>query len=110
MSKDTLTGLLLDEELVLTLEELSRACSVQSDWIVELVNEAILQPGGSDTVHWRFSGTSLCRARTVKRLQQDLGVNIAGAALVLDLVNEIESLRTHLSILKPLSDSDRSDG
>jgi len=100
MRDDILTGLLLDEECSLTLVELGRACMVHAEWIVELVDEGILEPRGRDTAHWRFSGPSLLRARTVMRLQKDLGINIAGAALVLDLMDEIEGLRAHLHVLE----------
>ncbi len=101
MKGETLTGLLLDERCTLTLVDLSRACRVHAEWIIGLVEEGILEPTGSDTRHWRFPGSSLQRARTVRRLQQDLGVNIAGAALILELTGEIEVLRTHLQVLDP---------
>ena len=99
MSTELLTGLLLDEESLLTLDELSRACRVQADWIIELVDEGVLEPSGHDVTHWVFSGPSLHRARAARRLQQDLGVNIAGAALVLDLMEEIADLRAQLCVL-----------
>lgn len=90
-----LAGLLLDEECTLTLGELCRACMVSAEWIVELVDEGILEPAGQDIAHWRFSGPSLQRALIVMRLQRDLAINLAGAALVLDLMEEIETLRSY---------------
>ncbi len=99
IGKEVLTGLLLDEESSLTLGELSRACTVHAEWIIELVDEGILEPVGSDIAHWRFSGACLHRAHTTLRLQRDLGINLAGAALVLDLVEEVESLRSQLHAL-----------
>ncbi len=98
MNKTILTGLLLDEGSSLTLGELSRACRVHAEWIVELVDEGILQPRGSELIHWRFNGNCLQRIRTVRHLQQDLGVNIAGAALALDLLDEIETLRARIYV------------
>lgn len=98
MNKTILTGLLLDERSSLTLGELSRACRVHAEWIVELVDEGILQPSGTDLIHWRFTGSCLQRIRTVRHLQQDLGVNIAGAALALDLLDEIDTLRARIYI------------
>lgn len=98
--KKCLTGLLLDERSLLTLGELSRACMVSAERIVELVDEGILEPVGQDIAHWRFSGPSLQRALIVMRLQRDLSINLAGAALVLDLIDEIEMLRSHLQLLE----------
>ena len=98
MARDTVTGVLLDEEYELTLDELCRACSVQSQWVVELVNEGVLEPRGSDMEHWQFTGLSLYRVRTARRLQQDLGVNVEGIAVVLELMEEIRELRSSLRI------------
>ena len=97
MSEKVLTGLIVDEEMTLTLAELSRACCVHAEWIVELVEEGILEPQGELVSGWYFSGPSLRRARMAVHLQQDLGVNLAGAALVLDLMDELESLRHRVS-------------
>ena len=99
MKQDILTGLLLDDEVSLSLGELCRVCTVHAEWIIELVDEGILEPHGPDAAHWRFSGPSLVRALRTRRLQQDLGINLAGAALVLDLLDEIENLHARLRVL-----------
>jgi chaperone modulatory protein CbpM len=96
MSKEIVSGLLLDEVSSLTLDELCQACREHSEWIMQLVDEGILEPTGRQVTTWRFTAVSLQRARTVRRLQQDLGINLAGAALVLDLMDEIDSLRARL--------------
>lgn len=95
-----LAGLLMDEACQLTLGELSRACRVHAEWIVELVEQGIIEPRGQELHHWRFSGSSLNRVMQVQRLQRDLGVNLAGAALALDLLDEIRVLRNRLSIIE----------
>ncbi len=93
MNTKVLSGVVLDEEAVLSLGDLCYACSRHAEWIVELVDEGILQPTGRIQDQWHFPGTSLQRARTAMRLQQDLHINLAGVALALDLMDEIESLR-----------------
>ena len=87
------------EEDSLTLGQLCRACGVHADWIISLVEEGIIEPQGEDIRLWRFSGASLVRARIALRIQRDLGVNLAGIALVLDLIEELESLRAHMKTL-----------
>lgn len=96
MIEKTLTGILLDEQTELTLTELCRACSRPAEWVIELVEEGVLEPAGREQSHWRFHATSLQRARAATRLQQDLGINLAGVALALDLLDEIETLRARL--------------
>ncbi len=96
MNDEILNGLLLDEECTLTLGEMSRACAMHAEWILELVEEGILEPSGEEMSHWRFTAPALLRARTVMHLQRDLGVNLSGAALVVDLLDEIQMLRQQL--------------
>jgi chaperone modulatory protein CbpM len=88
-----LEGILLDEETKVSLTEICKACGVHAETITEMVDYGILEPVGGDVTHWRFSGTSLRRVSTVVRLQRDLGVNLAGAALALDLLDQLAELR-----------------
>lgn len=89
---------------VVTLAELCRSCGVQSDWVVELVDEGILEPQGSDPTAWRFSAISITRTRIAWRLQHDLGVNRAGIAVALNLLEERQELHIHLQRLERSAD------
>lgn len=86
----------VDDSLSFTLEELCRACGAEAARVVALVEEGVLEPSGSGLNDWTFSGPSLKRARTALRLLNDLELGVGGAALVLDLLDEIESLRSQL--------------
>ena len=94
------TGCILEEEGGLTLGELCRACAVHAEHIIELVDEGVLEPAGIETTQWRFSGVCVHRVNVVVRLQHDLGVNLAGAAVILDLMEEIRQLRVQLNRLE----------
>lgn len=86
----------------LTLEDLCRACAAQTDIIIELVSEGVIDnmamPLDMPPEHWRFTGLHLHRAKVALRLHRDLGVNFAGAALALDLMDELELLRTKIRV------------
>jgi len=86
----------LEEELELSLAELCQACRLPAEQVIELVEEGVVEPVGRDSARWRFTGTSLHRVRCAIQLHSDLGINWSGAALALDLLEEIESLRTRL--------------
>lgn len=94
-----LSGMILEELTELTLFEVGRACSVHADCIVELVQEGVISPSGREPHRWRFNGTHMRRATVALRLQRDLGINYAGAALVLQLLDDIEALRARIRIL-----------
>jgi len=87
---------ILEEQIQLTLTDLCCACAVHTEQIIELVDVGVLEPLGGEPAHWRFGGASLHRARMALRLQRDLEINLAGAALALELLDEIESLRMRL--------------
>ena len=87
---------ILEEQTQLTLDDLCRACAVNATLIVELVDVGVLEPVGREPALWCFGGASLPRARRALRLQRDIGINLAGVALALELMDEIESLRTRL--------------
>ena len=90
---------ILEEQTGLTLDELCRACGTRVDILVELVEEGVLTPSGEEPGTWRFTGVHLRHARVAVRLQRDLGVNTAGAALALQLMDELETLRARLRAL-----------
>lgn len=91
-----LAACILEEQTQLTLADLCRACTVPAEWIVELVDIGVLEPLGREPSRWRFGGASLHRARIALRLQRDIGIDLAGAALALELLDEIKSLRARL--------------
>ena len=92
-----ITGMVIDSDHPLTIAELSHACCMHAEWVMELVEEGILEPTSRrQRNRLQFSGNSLRRALVVRRLQRDLGVNLAGAALALELMDEMDTLRARL--------------
>ena len=91
-----LTGVVFDETAEITVTELCEVCSVEYALIEQLVAEGILDPVGGQPDKLRFQYTSIRRTRTVVRLQHDLGINLAGAALALELLDRIETLRRQI--------------
>jgi len=94
------SGYIVEEEIEFSLGDLSQACRVNAEWLITLVGEGIIEPLDK-SARWRFGGHCARRVRTVQRLQQDLGVNLAGAALALDLLTEVAELKARLSVLDP---------
>ena len=92
-SEKILIGEILEEGHLVTLADLCRSCTVETTTITTLVEEGILEPRGGDVEHWRFTISSLRRVKTVIHLQRDLGVNLAGAALALELLDQIAELK-----------------
>ena len=85
------------EDDSLTLGQLCRACGTHADWIISLVEESIIEPSGEEMRHValfrRKSGASPFR---VGGCNETCGINLAGIALALDLMEELESLRAQI--------------
>ena len=95
-----LSGIILEEQTELTLAEVCRACAVHAEYIIELVEEGVIVPVGREPVSWRFTGVHMRRATVSLRLQRDLGINLAGVALALQLLDEIDSLHARINALE----------
>jgi chaperone modulatory protein CbpM len=87
-----------EHEPTFTLAELCVRLRVHADGVVELVEHGVATPEqGSAPADWRFSARSLRRTARALRLLQDLGLNAAGAALAVDLLDELEAARLRLA-------------
>jgi chaperone modulatory protein CbpM len=86
-------AVLLGEEVCLDLTQLARVCGTSTTFIEELVQEGVLAPQAPSAA---FSGEDVVRVRKVMRLQQDFDATLPSAALILDLLDEIERLRVEI--------------
>lgn len=94
--REVISGQLLEEDMELTLAQLCSLCQVSAERVYELVDEGLVEPEGREPTQWRFRGWNIRRVRCAVRLQRDLGVNTAGAALVLELMEEVDLMRARL--------------
>ncbi len=102
-------AVILDEAEEVTLADLTRSCRVHAEWVMELVEEGVIEPLGPGGPQWRFSATSVVRVQKAQRLQRDLGVNLPGIALALQLLDRIDALEARLratAVPPPSEDED----
>ncbi|MBT8516408.1 MerR family transcriptional regulator [Polynucleobacter paneuropaeus] len=99
MSQTNITWIesaVVEDEVHMTIVELSHAASTPEQLIMDWVSEGVLSPAGSSPEDWRFSGDSLKRAKTAARLTRDFEINTSGLALALDLIDQISRLRAEV--------------
>ena len=87
------SGVLIDEDLSVSLTELCRYCAIDGQLVIDMVNEGMIEPSGDAPESWRFRGMAVRRAQVAARLIRDLEINLAGAALAIDLLEELEDIR-----------------
>jgi chaperone modulatory protein CbpM len=96
---------IIETRVELSLSDLCEICSVTSEHVVRLVDEGLVEPVGREPTEWRFSGRSVRHVVVAERLSRDLRLNAAGAALVLDLLDEVKQLRERLIRLEETNES-----
>jgi hypothetical protein len=95
-----LQGDVMDDNTQISLAELCRTTQLPAQDIIEYVAYGVIEPLGKEQSRWRFESLSLKRVQSAKRLQQDLGINTAGVALALDLLEEVAALRRRIKRLE----------
>jgi chaperone modulatory protein CbpM len=88
--------MIIEENIELDLDQLSRSLRCEVELIVMLVHEGALEPQGDAPAQWRFAGTAVQRARRAVRLARDLEINPPGVALALQLLDQIGRLEAQL--------------
>ena len=92
---DILIGSLM-ENTWLTLEQVAAACPVDPAWLLRHLEEGLFPHAESVAGVWRFSGAALLRARRMRQLERDFEAVPELAALVADLLEEVDDLRGRL--------------
>ena len=89
-SSAVIIGRIVEAEESLSLAQLCALYGAREQQILELVAEGVFD--ATDDAEPHFTGIALRRARVAIRLQRDLGINTAGVALAIELLERIEML------------------
>ena len=91
----SLTRVPLRAEVQLSLRELAVATGISAPRLARLVRLGLLEPEPDALGH--FSAATAARLRRMLRLRADLGVNLAGAAIIVDLMECLDRLDAELT-------------
>ncbi|KTD33693.1 putative chaperone-modulator protein CbpM [Legionella nautarum] len=85
-----------EEWFHLSLTEVTTSFGISRETVIEIIDEGIISAQKDEKDEWQFDDEALRCIRTVLRLHNDLGVNLAGAGLALELLKEIDRLHALL--------------
>jgi DNA-binding transcriptional MerR regulator len=77
----------------LTLEGLAACAGVHPTLIKYFVEYGLLEPSARTGTQWLFDTACIARLRMIERLRRDLGANLAGIAVILDLLDRLTALQ-----------------
>ena len=90
----------LDSDAPYAFEEVCRVFVVEEHLVVEMVEFGILAPEGDGVATWRFGASAILRLQRARRLRRDLELNLAGIAVALDLLDELDATRQRVKTLE----------
>ena len=100
--KDSLisTGILMDETSNISFAELCKLMHFSEDWLVELVEHGFFHSFTTPIQQINFDCQMLHRLQAAFRLQRDLELNISGTVLVMELLDQLETMHSKLNVLQ----------
>ena len=99
------TGQVLSDGDWIAVTEICRVCRIDAGAVHELAELGLVSPRGSDPLEWEFPASVLPRLRVVGRLMRDLGLNVSGAALAVELLEVQRELERQIRRLERLTAS-----
>ena len=96
MSDEHIVAAVIVEDAYFTVEQFCAVCSIEQEWIVRHVQEGLFPISGAVVSEWRFSSADLRRAQRMRALERDFEAAPELAALMADMLEEIDDLRSRL--------------
>jgi len=78
-------------DIIMSLDELVTACGQERQWVIELIEENIIEYDVPERE--QFTGYQLTTVRRASRLSRDFESSVPAIGLILELLNEVEQLR-----------------
>jgi chaperone modulatory protein CbpM len=87
----------------IAVTEICQLCRLDAAAVLELGALGVVTPREVQPGQWQVPATALPRLRVVGRLMRDLGVNLSGAALAVELLEARHALENRLRRLERLA-------
>jgi DNA-binding transcriptional MerR regulator len=84
------------EETLLTIEQVAERCGVQHTFVRLLLEHGVIEV--QERRRLLLSQDATLRINKVVRLQRDLGVNVPGASVILELLERIDDLERQVRL------------
>src|SRR6185436_8199110 len=96
MSNEEIVVAAIVEDAYFTVEQFCAVCSIEQEWIIRHVQEGLFPISGAVASEWRFSSADLRRAQRMRDIEREFEAAPELAALVADMLEEIDELRARL--------------
>lgn len=90
-------GVLIEESTLVPFVEVCQKYNIPEPLLIEMLEEGLFSVQAQKQ---QLNLNDLQRLTSACRLHRDLGINLAGVALALDLLDEMNTMRQELDILR----------
>ena len=89
-----------NEREQLTLETVASCAGMSPALVERFVEFGLIDPIESEGTRWLFDPSAIARLRLIRRLRESLGMNLAGIAVALDLLDRLQAVRRENEALR----------
>ena len=100
MADGVITAILIDDDASLTFVEVCQRYSLSESMLRQMIEHGLFPEACIRVKATRFDAPKLARVHSASRLRHDLGVNVPGVVLALELLDELQELRQEVRILQ----------
>ncbi|MGC1181707.1 chaperone modulator CbpM [Legionella sp.] len=105
MNKDNiLIGILIEESETKTYTEVCHKYNIPEKLLMEMMEQGLFANQSTEIEQLKLNQNELHHIESAFRLHQDLGINLPGVVLAIELLEEIKKLKDELNILRKIVD------
>ncbi|WP_454781249.1 chaperone modulator CbpM [Legionella sp. WA2022007384] len=97
---NTIIGVLIEETMTISFNEVCQRYHIPEELLHEMVEYGLFSTKTTKKEHLKLNPNDLRKIESAFRLHQDLGINLPGVALALELLEKIDQLNEELNILR----------
>lgn len=97
---NAIIGVLIEETMTISFQEVCRKYHIPKELLLEMVEHGLFSNETTKAEHLQLNQKDLRKIESAFRLHRDLGINLPGVALALDLLEKIDQLNEELNILR----------
>ena len=84
----------------LDMRTLCQEADITADWVIGIVEHGIVEPSGRTPEDWLFDDRAPVTLKRAVKLHQELELEWEGVALALELLEEVQHLRSENTMLR----------
>lgn len=97
---EVILGMLIEETATFSLNEVCLKYHIPEKLLLEMIEYGLFSNQTTQTDQLKLNPKDLSKIESAFRLHRDLGINLPGVALALELLEKIDHLNNQLDILR----------